>query len=242
MKVKMLKNKIVVITGSSGAIGSRIAIALAEEADVVVHYNKNKKNAEKTFNKVKKINKNSMLIKFDVSKEREVKDGFNKIFSRFKRVDILINCVGNFLFKDISETTIKEFKSIIEPNLYGTFLCSQAVLPKMRSNKYGRIINFGSAASDQLISRQKTTPYYISKSGILLLTRSMAVSEAKYGITINSISPGVVESSVADVKNLPMSRKASFADVINAIMFLLSEKSDYVSGANIEVTGAWRPK
>lgn len=110
----------------------------------------------------------------------------------------------------------------------------------MQKKKWGRIINFGCVGADNLTIREKTTPYYIAKSGVIMLTKVLAYEYAKYGITINSISPGILQTSVAKPKT-PTGKFAEFEDIINAVNFLLKDDSSYINGANLEVAGGWRP-
>ncbi len=236
-----LSGKIAVITGSNRGLGRATAIELAKRgAIVVLNYRKSKAPAQKVLAEVRKFSPKSILIKADVTNEAEVKRMFAQIFRKFRRVDILINNVGNFTFKKIHEHKHSEFRDVIESNLYGTFLCSLAVLPKMRAQKYGKIINIGCAACDRITIREHTTPYYIAKTGVYMLTRAMAAEEAKHGIKINMVSPGILETSIVKQK-VPMGRLAKHKDIINAILFLLDESSSYIIGANIEVSGGWTP-
>ena len=110
----------------------------------------------------------------------------------------------------------------------------------MKKKGWGRIINFGCVAGDSITVRKNTTPYYIAKTGIIMLTKTFAYEYAKYNITVNSVSPGILKTSIVKART-PKGRYADFPDIINAINFLLKEESDYVNGANIEVAGGWRP-
>ncbi|HIK00997.1 TPA: SDR family oxidoreductase [archaeon] len=236
-----LIEKVAVITGSNRGLGRAVAIELAKRgAILVLNYRKSKKAADKAFAEIKRHSPKSILIKANVSSEKDVKRMFSYVFKRFHRVDILINNVGNFLFKKISQHSHSEFRGVIESNLYGTFLCSKSVLEKMRARKYGKIINIGCAGCDRITIREHTTPYYIAKTGVYMLTKAMAAEEAKYKININMVSPGILETSIVKQK-VPAGRLASHKDIINAILFLLNENSSYINGANIEVAGGWVP-
>lgn len=235
-----LKGKIALVTGAAKNLGSAIAIALAEQgAEVAIHYHHSKKEAEYTLQKVQKYSE-GIIIPADLVKEKDVISMFRYIDKYLGEVDILINLVGNFIFEPITTTSFVKFKDVIESNLYASFLCSQQALPSMQKKKWGRIINFGCAGAESLTIRKNTTPYYIAKTGVIMLTKVLAYEYAQYGITINSISPGILQTSVAKPKT-PTGKFAQFADIINAIHFLLKEESGYINGANIEVAGGWRP-
>lgn len=235
-----LSRKTALVTGSAKNLGRAIAIDLAKQGvKIAVHYNQSEKEARLTLREVKKYS-DGFIVKADLTNPKDVVSMYRNIVTVLGEVDILINLVGNFIFEPITTTTILKFRDVIESNLYSTFLCSKEVLAGMVKKKWGRIINFGCVAADSLTIREKTTPYYIAKTGVIMLTKVLAYEYAKYGITINSISPGILQTSIAKPPT-PTGRFVQFADIINAINFLLKEESSYVNGANIEVAGAWRP-
>ncbi len=236
-----LKGKVAVITGSNRGLGRAVAIELAKRgATIVLNYRKNKVGAEKVLAEVKKYSPKSILIEADVTNEKQVQKMFSEVLKKFGRIDILMNNVGNFCFCKFSELSNADFKDVIESNIYGTLFCSRAALEIMRKQKSGNIINVGCASCDRITIREKTTPYYLAKTGVYMLTKVMAMEEAKNGIRINMVSPGILETSITKEK-VPMGRDATFQDIINAILFLLDKKSNYLNGANIEVAGGWVP-
>src|SRR3989338_10631950 len=235
-----LKNKIALVTGSAKNLGRAIALDLAKQgAKIIVHYQTSKQEAEKTLDEVK-IYSEGIIVKADLTREKEVFNLFQTVKKEMGSVNILVNMIGNFIFEPITSTTFPKFKDVIESNLYSTFLCCQQALPHMQKKKWGRIINFGCVGADNLTIREKTTPYYIGKSGVIMLTKVLAYEYAKYGVTINSISPGILQTSVAKPKT-PSGKLAQFEDIINAINFLFKDESNYINGANLEVAGGWRP-
>lgn len=241
-----LKGKIALVTGGAKNLGKAISIDLAKQsAKVAIHYHTSEKEAYLTLKEVKKYS-DGIIIQADATNPKEV----SVIFQKIKAVDILINLVGNFIFEPITTISFEKFRDVIESNLYSSFLYSQQVIPYMKKKRWGRIINFGCVAADSLTIRKNTTPYYIAKTGVIMLTKVLAYEYAKYGITINSISPGILKTSIAkplphevSVKwgPTPSGRFAQFKDIINTINFLLKEESSYVNGSNLEVAGGWRP-
>lgn len=237
---KQLAGKIVLVTGSGKNLGRYLAISLAKKgARVAVHYHHSHDEAEKTLSLIKKSSTGA-IFQADLSQEKEVALLFRNIRKKLGPVDILVNLIGNFIYLPFSGTTFTKFKDVIESNLYSTFLCCRKVLPYMKKKKWGRIINFGCVAADSLTVRKNTTPYYIAKTGIIMLTKVLAYEYAKDGITVNSISPGILKTSVAKPPT-PTGGYAQFEDIENAVNFILSPASGYVNGANIEVAGGWRP-
>lgn len=235
-----LSGKIALVTGSAKNLGRAITLDFAKQGvKVVVHYHTSQKEANKTLQQIKKYS-TGIIVKADLTNQQEVVTMFRYIVTKLGTVDILINLVGNFIFEPITTTTFEEFKDTIESNLYSTFLCCQTALTHMKKKKWGRIINFGCVAADSIIVRERTTPYYIAKTSVIMLTKVLAAEYAKYGITINSISPGILETSRVKLP-IPTGRYARLKDITNAINFFLKDESSYINGANIEVGGGWRP-
>lgn len=235
-----LTGKIALVTGSAKNLGRAIAVDLARQgAKVVIHYHQSEKEAQQTLKEIRRCS-NGMIVKADLINQKDIVTMFRYIVTKLGSVDILINFVGNFIFEPITSTTFEKFKDVIESNLYSTFLCCQQVLPAMKAKHWGRIINFGCVGAASLTIREKTTPYYIGKTGVVMLTKVLAYEYAKYGITVNSISPGILETSITKPKT-PTGKYAQFIDIINVINFINKESSSYINGANIEVSGGWRP-
>src|SRR3990167_8551031 len=190
----MLNGKVALVTGSSKRIGKEIAIALARNgADVIVHYNKSKKEAEAVRKNIESLGNRSMAVKADLRNLGETKAMFKAIIKKFKKIDILINNVGNFIFKDIDEYSPEEWHYLIDTTLNTTYHCCRYAIPFMRKQKFGRIINIADSLADRIQASPKLTPYIIGKTGVLILTQTLAVTEAKYNINVNAVSPGVME-------------------------------------------------
>jgi NAD(P)-dependent dehydrogenase (short-subunit alcohol dehydrogenase family) len=136
--------------------------------------------------------------------------------------------------------TPDELDDVLNSNIRATLLCMQQAVPLLQAAGSGRIVNFGCATADQTIARKYTVPYYIAKSGVITLTKSYAELLAQYHITVNTVSPGVVENSIV-TQALPMGRPAQYADITAAVRWLISAEASYVSGANLEVAGGWVP-
>lgn len=238
----MLHGKVALVTGSSKRIGKEIAIALAKNgADVIVHYNKSKKEAEAVRKNIESLGNKSIAIKADLRNLKETKAMFKAIIRKFRKIDILVNNVGNFIFKDIDGYSAEEWHYLIDTTLNITYHCCKFAIPYMRKQKFGSIINIADSLADKIQAAPKLTPYIIGKTGVLILTQTLAVTEARYNINVNAISPGVMKNSVVKpADEVPKGRYGTCDDIINAVLFLLDEKSDYITGANIKVNGGWR--
>lgn len=234
--------KVAVVTGSAKGLGRAIAIALAQKRfTLAVHYRKSKEEATKVLATVRKSSPKSIMVFGDLTDEDQVKTCFSKIFKEFGKVDLLVNNVGNFIYKKFLQTTNEEFGDIIESNIYTTLFATRAVLPMMRKQKSGQIINIGAVGAERIQILENSTPYFLAKAGLYVLTKIMANEEASHGIRINMISPGSLATDIFKPSDFPMGRSASYQDVINVIKFLISEDAYYINGANIEVAGGFIP-
>jgi NAD(P)-dependent dehydrogenase (short-subunit alcohol dehydrogenase family) len=237
-----LKGKVALVTGSAKNLGRALALSLAKEGAIVAaHYHESEKEAKTLREELRRHNEKSEIFRADLRNEKETREMISAVEKTYGRVDVLINNVGNFIYKPFDEVEYEEFKDVIETNLYASFLCTKLVIEGMKARGEGNVINLGCAGADRLTVRELTTPYYIAKTGVILLTKIFARTYAPHGVRFNSISPGVLESSVAEPLSIPAGRRASFDDIVNTILFLLSPDSSYINGANIEVAGGWVP-
>ncbi|KHO45401.1 MAG: dehydrogenase of unknown specificity, short-chain alcohol dehydrogenase like protein [archaeon GW2011_AR3] len=239
-----LKGKVALVTGSGKGIGAAIAAKLAGMgASVILHYNTSSDSANKLFQSIKRISPKSIVMRADLMIREEAEELFEAIRNNYGRLDILVNTAGDFIWKKIDETDEKEVDHVLHNNILTAYLCMQLAFPLMKKNKYGRIVNFGTVGCERIMVREMTAPYYAAKTGLLILSKSLATSYAKYGITINMISPGMLPTSVSlpPKKEMPMGKYAGYDDIINALLFILSDSSSYITGANIEVAGGWFP-
>ena len=232
--------KVAVVTGSAKGLGKSIALTLADRGyTLVIHYRKSRSEAQEVLGKIKKRSPRSILVNADLSWESEVKKMFAQIFAKLKRVDLLVNNVGGFLYKKFSQMTTSEFRGLIESNVYSTLFCSRAVLPVMRKQKSGQIINIGVVGAERLNLLEKSAPYFYAKHGVYMLTKMMAYEEAVNGIHVNMISPASLDTAIFKSSDFPMGRSVRYDDVVKALLFLISADAYYINGANIEVAGGF---
>ncbi|CEI73710.1 MULTISPECIES: 3-oxoacyl-[acyl-carrier-protein] reductase [Romboutsia] len=241
-----LKNKIAVITGGSRGIGKEIAKKLAYNgANIVINYTSKEEEALKTKEEIENLGVKCIVIKCDVSKSEEVNEMINKTIKEFGRVDILVNNAG--ITKDNLLMKMKEedFDKVIDINLKGVFNCTKAVTRPMMKNKYGKIINISSVVG--VIGNVGQANYCASKAGVIGFTKSTARELASRNININAVAPGFIDTDMTkvlsdDIKNSMLSTipKKEFGkpeDVANAVVFLASDMSSYITGQVINVDG-----
>jgi NAD(P)-dependent dehydrogenase (short-subunit alcohol dehydrogenase family) len=237
----MPQMKQAVITGATRGIGFAIAERLAKEHYTpFLNYAHDDTQAQKALAEIQQYMPQARLIKADVTKEAEVKRLLQEA-TRNGPVTLWVNNVGDFLFKSFLEISLVEWKSILKSNLTSAFLGCRAVIPHMRAQGGGCIINIGMMHADVLRAVPNTLPYTIAKSGLLILTKSLAESEGPYGIRVNAINPGFIRTtpSIQEeyTSKIPLSRYGSPADVASAVAFFASEDARYITGAILNVHG-----
>lgn len=241
-------SKTIIITGASKGIGEACARILAKNGyNVVANYNKSRIEAEKLYKDLKENGHSIEIFKADICNRQEVKDMIDFCINKFKRIDVLINNAGisqEKLFIDIDDD---DWDNMMNVNLKGAFLCSQEVLKNMIFNKKGKIINISSMWG--LVGASCEVHYSTAKAGIIGMTKALAKEVGPSNIQVNAIAPGVIETDMLngftneeleDLKeNTPLMKLGKPIDVARMVEFLVSDKSDFVTGQVISVNGGF---
>jgi NAD(P)-dependent dehydrogenase (short-subunit alcohol dehydrogenase family) len=251
-----LKGKVVIITGAASGIGRATAKLFAQEGAKVVVTDINDACGSETVRKIKKGKKQALFIHADVSKEVDVKNLVKTVKEIYGKIDILVNNAGIVLVKPIIETTEQDFEKVVNTNYKSVFLCTKHVLPYMK--KGGTIVNIASISGH--VGQINHAVYGGTKGAIIALTRALAWELAPLGIRVNSISPGSVETPMLlgdieiEAKRLGVSmekirkersdigalrRWANPEEIAEAILYLASNKSSYVTGTDLLVDAGW---
>jgi 3-oxoacyl-[acyl-carrier protein] reductase len=243
-----LRQRTALVTGGSRGIGRGIAQGLARErARVAISYRGNKAAAQQTLHQLQTIGVECFAVEADATDPAKVQFLVDTVLERFGRLDILINNVGEFNWKLVVETTIEEWKSIIDSNLLSVFYASKAVLAPMRRQHWGRIINLGAVGAERAFGQATISAYAAAKAAVVSFSRSLAVEEAKNGITVNVINPSNIDEKdltldearrISDAR-IPAGRPPSSEDVSAAVKFFASESADYITGQVLNVSGGW---
>ena len=242
-----MTERVAVITGGAKGIGRAVGISLAQEGwSVAFCYRTSEVEAAQTLDAIKKKGARGMALKCDVSDSKAAGNFVKQVETEWGRIDALINGAGPYHRVNLLEETIEGWHSMFDNNLHPVFYLSRLVAEGMKTRKWGRIITFSVANADQMVSQPQITAHYISKVGILILTRSLAKLLGQYGVTVNAISPGFINSGSAPeselqnmVKNIPAGYIGTPEDVVSVVRFLLSDEARYVNGANIHLSGGW---
>ena len=239
-----LLGRVALVTGSAKGLGASLALACAEAgARVAVHYYTSDAEAAATAQEARERGApGAIAVQGDVTDPDAVDALFDEIEAELGAVDVLVNNVGDFAPQHWEEIDFDTWTRVLETNLNGTYLCTKRALPAMREAEWGRVVNVGYAGSEKALTHPKNLPYFIAKTGVIMFTRAVAADTTDDGITVNAVSPYVVESSDEFPDEAPRGRWAKFDDVRNAMTFFLTEEASYISGENIEIDGGWLPE
>lgn len=238
-----LSGTVALVTGSARGVGRELLLALAADgADVAVQYRTSPEAAATVAKRAREHDVDVTVVQADVTDPDDVEDLFTAVESELGSVDVLVNNVGAFAPRHWEEIDYETWRWVMETNLDGTYLCSKRALPAMRGQSFGRIVNVGYASSEKGLVSPKNFPFFVAKAGVLMFTRMLAADTKDDGITVNAVSPYVVENSDEFPEDLPRGRAAAFEDVIQTVRFFLDDDSGYVSGQNVEVSGGWLPE
>lgn len=242
-----LENKVAIVTGSSRGIGRAIALGLAKEgACVVVNYCNSRKAGEEVAHQIEKMGFRSIVIKADVSKEDEVEKMVKTTINEFNKIDILVNNAGICPFNSIADISLDEWNKVLSVNLTGVFICSKAVMRFMIQKRSGKIINISSTAGKTggiVVSAH----YSASKAAVISLTKSLAKELSQYGINVNAVAPGgintdiwtklLIGSKAKLLNTIPLGRFGEPEDVAKAVVFLASDAARYITGEILDING-----
>jgi 3-oxoacyl-[acyl-carrier protein] reductase len=242
-----MSNKVALVTGGAKGIGRAIALDLATTGwDVAICYRTSAKAASEVIDQVKRSGASGLASECDVSNADAAVRLVQRVQQEFGRIDALINGAGPYHRVSLLNETNEGWHSMFDNNLHPVFYLTQAVIPIMKQQKWGRIVSFSMANAEQLIAQPQLTAHYITKVGLLALSRSFAKLIAPDGITMNCVSPGFIDSGSAPkeeldkmVKFIPAGYVGSVTDAVAVVRFLLSDDARYVNGANIQLSGAW---
>ncbi|MGR3763644.1 SDR family NAD(P)-dependent oxidoreductase [Rossellomorea sp. NS-SX7] len=240
-----MAKRIVCITGGANGIGKSLVERFAVQGDSVHFFDKDREGGEKLENDLKEGGYDAAFYEIDVASYEEIKNGFQAIRKKHDSLDVLINNAGISKFISFWDMTPEEWNTIISANLSSVFYCSREAAGLMKE-KGGSIINMASTRA--LMSEADTEAYSASKGGIASLTHSLAITLGEYGIRVNSISPGWIETGdysalrEVDHSQHPSKRVGKPEDIARACQFLAHPHNDFITGENLVIDGGMTRK
>lgn len=239
----MNHQRVALITGSTKGIGYGIAQRLAREGyAIALNYLSDAETAARAVAELEGFAPTA-AFQADVSDPVAARRLIDAVIERFGRLDILVNNAGPFLLRSASDTSVEEWQAMINSNLNSAFYCSKFALPELRRNS-GAIINIGTQNAETARGAPNTTAYSVAKTGLVVLTKSLARVEGRRGVRVNMINPGFIETyhTTEDERTeippmVPLGRLGKLEDIAEAVAFLVSERASYINGAVLNVTG-----
>jgi len=243
-----LNNRVAVITGGSRGIGRGIAVRLAQDgARVAIAYRSNKAAAQQTLRLLQSHGADCVAVETDVSDPGRAEQLIKTVADRFGRIDVVVNNVGDFRWGTLAESALEDWQKIFSSNLFTALYVSRAALPHMRRGRWGRIINLGAVGAERAFGQAKISAYAAAKAAVVALSRSLALEEAKNGITVNVVNPSSIdenELTLSEARRIrdarfPIGRPPTVEDVAATVSFFASEEAEYVTGQVMNVSGGW---
>ena len=236
--------KTVLVTGGSRGIGAAISLELGtKEHNIIVNYNHSKEHADNIVNKIKSNGGNAMAVQANIAHADECQRLFETINYEFGNVSVLINNAGITRDKSFRKMNLTEWNEVINTNLTSAYNTVQIALPNMIENKYGRIINISSVIAQSGGFGQNN--YAAAKAGLIGFSKSLALETAKYGVTVNSICPGFIETEMVAamprevldniISKIPVNRLGASSEIAKGVRYLI--ESAYITGQCLNING-----
>jgi len=252
-----LTDRVAIVTGGGSGIGRAICVNMAQEGAKVAVPDIDAQAAEETVALIKKDGGVATAFKMDVTQKSEVRTTIAAVLKAYGKIDILVNNAGTDIKGSITELAEDTWDKLMDINLKGVFLCTQAVTPTMIERRYGRIVNISSMAGKT--GEPLTSPYCATKFGVIGFTQSVALEVGQHNITVNAVCPGPVDTDLirqsvaqsAKIKGMqpedfmqqffidptPLGRIAQPVDVARAVIFLASDEAEFITGSTLNVSG-----
>lgn len=245
-----LRGRVVLVTGSGCGLGAALALAAAERrARVVVNCRTNARRADQLGQEIQKRGGEALVCRADVTEYAQAAALVAETLKAFGRIDVLVNAVGVFAWKPVADTAPEEWRALMASNLDSVYHMCRLVLPVMRQNHWGRVVNLGAVGAERTDAQPKVAAYSAAKAAVVAFSKALALEEARAGITVNVVSPGVladgddgravVENAYAEDR-IPVGRSGGPEDLVRSVFFFCSPAADFLTGQVLAVAGGWR--
>ena len=242
-----MSDRVAIVTGAGQGMGRAVAMRLSAEGARVVANDVNEEAAARTAQGIQDAGGEAIAVAGDVTSSGDVANIVDAALDRYGRIDILVNNAGVLRPTKVIDIEEDEWDWVIAVNLKGTYLCSRAVLPAMRKVGWGRIVNFSSTAGKST-STVGGAHYTAAKAGVLGFTRHLAREAAAYGVTVNAVCPGLIDTEMvrgtipdeqarAYADSFPIQRMGEPSEVAELVAFLASDRAAYITGASLDING-----
>ena len=244
-----LNDRVAIVTGSGSktGIGRNIALTLAKQGAAVVVADLNMDGINDTVNAITEAGGRALGVELNVTNQASVDVMVEKVLAEYGRIDILVNNAGISQKATVEEMTIEDMTKIFNVNMFGLFLCTQAVLKPMKDQKFGRIVSLSSVSAKRGGGVFGGAHYSASKAAVLGFSKNLAREVALDGITVNCVAPGLINTDIWKalpeeaaknvISGIPMGRPGETDEIAATIAFLVSEESSYITGEEIDING-----
>jgi NAD(P)-dependent dehydrogenase (short-subunit alcohol dehydrogenase family) len=244
-----LKDRVAIVTGSGSpkGIGRTIALTLAKQGASIVVADLNLEGIDGTVKAIEEAGGKALGVELNVTDKDSVDAMVEKVMETYGRIDILVNNAGISQKVTVADMTVEDMARVFNVNMYGLFLCTQAVLEPMKKQKFGRIINLSSVSAKRGGGVFGGAHYSASKAAVLGFSKNLAREVALDGITVNSVAPGLINTEIwkalpeEDAKKvidgIPMGRPGETEEIASTIAFLASKEASYITGEEIDING-----
>jgi len=250
----LLADRVAVITGGATGMGRAMAVKFAEEGCLIAISDISEDTGQKTADEISEAGGQAIFVKCDVTRSGQVQDMVDAAIDKFGKIDILVNNAGALgTLWSLEEVTEEDWDRVLDLNLKSVFLCSKTVVPHMKKNNFGRIINISSLGA--VSPPRPVVHYHAAKAGVLSLTQNLALELVRFNIRVNAIAPGPIQTEYYEprLKNMndeqreayfatkgktaPMQRMGRPEEIAAVALFLVTEASSYITGETINVGG-----
>jgi NAD(P)-dependent dehydrogenase (short-subunit alcohol dehydrogenase family) len=246
-----VRGKAFLITGSGRGLGASLArAAAAEGARVVVNCRRDHGGAETLGEEIRRAGGEVLVCRADVTEFDQARALLDETLQAFGTVDVLVNTVGGFAWKPVAETEPSEWRAMIASNLDSVYHMCRLAIPHMRRRHWGRIVNLGAVGAERTLGQPKVAAYSAAQAAVIAFSKALALEEARCGITVNVVCPGVLSDGVSSPGSeqgafslgdrVPVGRPGTPGDVVRAVLFFASPAASFLTGQVLAVAGGWR--